>query len=250
MTNRRWPFLTVMLSVLLIMGLSKAPAADKDSCLDCHKDEAFRVQNKMLYDYFQNWKDSIHDLAGVTCADCHGGNPSKEDIKSAHKGNFSPLSSAERASYKLIPDRCGACHEEVLKNFRESGHFTALVKEGAGPHCVTCHGSMNAEVYYTSVVARACQECHNEYTKNRPEVVGEADKILQRINVSRAMRNWVSIYYAEKAPDDVSEINTLYSDVADSWHQFKFTELDGKSEELLSRLKSMVNKGLAEKKKK
>ncbi|UCD34390.1 MAG: hypothetical protein JSU90_08815, partial [Nitrospiraceae bacterium] len=246
----RWSFLFIMVCSFLLITVPGAPAADKDSCLDCHKDEAFRVQNKMLYDYYQNWKDSIHELAGVACSDCHGGNPAKADKDAAHKGNFSPLSSADRESYKLIPGRCGACHEPVLKNFRESQHYTALIKKGSGPHCVTCHGSMNAEVYYTAVVARACQECHNEYTKLSPEVVGEADKILQRINVSRAMRNWVSVYYAEKAPDDVAEINALYSDVADSWHRFSFSDLDRKSEDLLARLKSMVNKKLAERKKK
>jgi formate-dependent nitrite reductase cytochrome c552 subunit len=231
-------------------GLAVPSAYAEDMCIDCHKNEKYRVQNKMLFEYYQNWKDSVHELAGVACIDCHGGDADQKNKDRAHKNNFSSLISADRSTFKIIPERCGKCHESVLSNYTESKHYRALVEKGTGPQCATCHGSMNAEVYYTSVVARSCKECHNEYTKNRPEIVGEADKILHRINVSRALNNWVSIYYSDKEPETVEKMNALYQDVAESWHKFDFTMLDEKSEKLLAGLKSLVNKKLAEKRKK
>ncbi len=235
---------------LLCTGLAAAGAFAKNTCIDCHKDENFRVQNRALFDYYNIWKGSSHELAGVMCEDCHGGNSLKTNKDSAHKGTFLSLTSIEKSTFKVIPQRCGACHEAVLKNFVDSKHYTALLNEGTGPHCATCHGSMNSEVYYTPIVKRACAECHNEYTKNSPEVVGEADKILHRINVSRVFRNWINIHYSDRAPERTEEINGLYRDITNSWHTFDFTKLDEKSENLLNKSKSLVNKAMAEKRKK
>ena len=235
------------LLLLILFSLSSSYAAD--TCNDCHKNDKFRIQNKMLFDYYNNWKDSTHELAGVVCNDCHGGDPAKHDKDEAHKDNFIPLTTTDQSSFKQIPAKCGECHESVLNYYKKSKHYKALVKNETGPMCSTCHGSMNVEVYYTSIVIWTCKECHNEHTGNRPEIVGEADKILQRISVSRAFKNWVSIYYKDTEPVKVSAINKMYQDVADSWHKFDFKQLDEKSEQLLNTLKSLVNTGLAEKKK-
>lgn len=238
--------------IVFFVGLGVQHVYAKDTCIDCHRDDKFRVQNKVLFDYYNNWKDSTHDLSGVTCTDCHGGDPTKTDKDVAHKDGFSSPRVSGEIFYKKIPQTCGSnkCHGDVLKNFIESKHFKALIKEGKGPHCATCHGSVNTEVYYTSIIARTCEACHNEETKNRPEATKSAEKILQRINVSHGYRNWTLIYYSDKEPVTFKEINALYEDIATSWHSFDFEELDEKSQELLNKLKSIVNRGLAEKKKK
>jgi len=240
------PGLIYLIALLVVFAFSYSAAAD--TCVECHKNEKFRIQNKALFDYYNNWKDSIHDLAGVVCKDCHGGNPAKHDKGDAHKGNFNSLTSIDKSSFKQIPVRCGECHQSVLSHYKESKHYKALVEHETGPVCSTCHGSMNVEVYYASIVTWTCKECHNEYTGNRPEIVGMADKILHRINVARAYKNWVSIYYKDTKPKKVSEMKQLYKDVSDSWHKFDFVQLDEKSQQLLSALKSLVNRGLAEKK--
>lgn len=238
-------FLTVF---FVVLGVTHLYA--KDTCIDCHKDDKFRVQSKVLFDYYNNWRDSVHDLSGVTCTDCHGGDPTKTDKDAAHKGNFSSLSDVDKSSFKEIPQRCGKCHDTILKNFVESKHYKALLKEGIGPHCATCHGSVNTEVYYTSIIAKTCVACHNEETKNHPEVAEVADKILHRINVSRIYRNWALTFYSDKEPEKLKEIITLYGNIADSWHRFDFAQLDEKSQELLNKFKSIIRKVLAEKKKK
>ncbi len=244
--NNAYP-VRIMILALFCLSLFCSYAFAVDTCIDCHQDDKFRVQNKRLFDYYNDWKDSVHNLAGVSCSDCHGGNPLKSDKIAAHKDNFSSLSHMDSTVYRKIPDMCGKCHESELSNFRQSKHYKSLFDKGTGPHCVTCHGSMNVEVYYTSVIVRTCQSCHNEYTENMPEVAGEADKVLHRINVSRAFKNWSSLHYSEKEPEKVREINDLYQDVAESWHTFNFEQLDEKSMNLLNMSKTLVNRGLAEK---
>ncbi len=241
--------LFVFLSIFLLGGAAQSVYA-VDTCVDCHKDEKYRVQNKVLYDYYRNWKDSSHDLSGVTCIDCHGGNPEEEDLKSAHKDSFSSLGLGDADAYRKIPEICGKCHHPEFNNFKQSKHYKALLEKGTGPHCVTCHGSMNASVYYTSMISMTCKNCHNEYTGNRPEIVGEADKILHRINVSRSFKNWVTLHFSDIEPEEVQAITQLYNEIAASWHTFDFTRLDDKSEDLLQRLKALVNRALAEKRKK
>lgn len=243
-----YPIALIFLAVFFVMSAVPYTYAE-NTCVDCHKDEKFRVENRSLFEYYRDWKDSVHDLAGVQCTDCHGGNPNERDKKAAHKDHFSSLTATEGASFKLIPPRCGKCHEDVLRNFAESKHYKVLLEKGTGPHCATCHGSMNALVYYTSLVTWTCKECHNEYTKNRPEVAGEADKILHRINVANAFRKWISAYYSDKEPETVKEINAQYKDLANSWHTFNFARLDKNSNALLHRLKSLVNRRLSEKSK-
>jgi len=218
---------------------------EKGWCIECHKDDKFRVQNRILYDYYNNWKGSIHDLSGITCTDCHGGDPAKSDIKTAHGDNFSSLTERDKESFKKIPQICGRCHKAVLKNFVDSKHYKAVLQSGTGPHCATCHGSVNTKVYYASIIGKACRSCHNTETKNLPEISGTAEEILQNINVSRAYRNWALIFYTGKETVKLKEMNALYRDITDSWHKFDFVRLNEKSKELLNGLKSMVNKELS-----
>jgi hypothetical protein len=229
--------------------LAASPLFAHDSCVECHKDVKFRILNKKLFDYYNYWKESTHDIGGVKCTDCHGGSPKKDDKDAAHKKNFLAFRVGENESFKKIPIICGRCHKEELKHFLTSKHYKALREKGAGPHCVTCHGSMNVGIYKASVIGETCSVCHNKEAKNLPEVGITAEKILHNINISRAYRNWVTLYFSEKQPETVKEINTLYDDIIVSWHTFNFEQIDKKSQKLLIDLKALVKKEIAEKKK-
>ncbi len=244
---------TVIMKLVFLMvfflGASVSYIDAEDKCVECHKDIKFKIQNPVLFKYYNNWKNSTHDIEEIACQNCHGGDPTKSNKENAHMDNYSSLSSIKESSFKDIPQRCGECHEGVLNNFVESKHYKVLIESGTGPHCATCHGSVNANVYYTSVISRTCKGCHNEYTENRPEIVGEADKILHRINVSRAFKNWILINFENKDTAQADDMLALYNNVAESWHKFDFEELDEKSQDLLDKIKSLRNITLAEKKK-
>ena len=234
--------------VFLLTGLMVPFTYAKDTCTDCHKDEKFRVQNMKLYVYYNNWKDSAHDVEKVKCFNCHGGNPKATDKDESHKNSFSSFRADDKDSFKIIPRRCGKCHKKVFVNFMKSKHYKALVKEGKGPNCVTCHGSMNTQIYRASAIADTCAFCHNEETKNLPEAGKIAEKTLHNINISTAYRGWVLKHYT--GVEDAKKLNKRFKDIANSWHMFDFKETDKKVDSLLSDLKSLVKKGLAEKREK
>jgi hypothetical protein len=242
--------------IVLSFGFLIPRASAGNTCLDCHKDEKFRIQNKKLYDYVNLWKDSIHEINGTLCVDCHGGDPSKTDKDEAHKRAFSSLDPDIPVNYKKISLICGRCHKEILKNFINSKHYKSLRSnivgryKGVGPNCVTCHGSMNTGIYEAHNVAKGCEVCHNEETKNNPQTGRKAEDTLSHINFMRAYRQWIELYYEDKKPAMVKEVNTLYKDMVLSWHQFNFERIDEKSKELLYKLKAIYRTRLAEKKKK
>jgi len=239
MKSMRLSFFVVMVSILYVLIIN-TNAFSADQCVECHKDEKFRIQNKKVFDYFNEWKGSIHDTAGVTCKDCHGGDPAKAGKEEAHANNLSPADLSSMVYYKNIPETCGKCHEAVYDNFIKSTHYKVLKKAGRGPVCTTCHGSLVTDVYYTSIVLSTCVMCHNQQTQNHPEVINAAEQILHRLNVSRGYMKWTSKYYKDK-PAELIRLNALYQKISDSWHQFDFATIEKDSNKLLSEVKTLFH---------
>ncbi len=223
---------------LLVAWLLPATAAFADACVDCHKNPNFRTQNKKLYDYYNDWIVSTHKKAGVSCADCHGGDPNASEAEAAHNGGFLPGNPGSQVHFKQLPTTCGKCHQAAYQQFTRSKHYKALMNEQEAPHCATCHGSINSKVYYTSIVDPTCRSCHNDKHNELPDVGDQAEEILQRLNIAKAYMGWTELYYKEKNwPAGIDEYKTEYQDIADAWHRFKLAETDDVSTQLLSRLK-------------
>ncbi len=243
--------LKIIFFAAFIICLTAPDVYSKDYCDNCHKDVKFRVQNKVLYDYYNYWRDSVHETARIVCTDCHGGDETKADKDAAHKSkNFTSLHALGDSAYKKIPEVCGKCHKEVLKNYLDSKHYKLLMQDKNSPNCVTCHGSMNTEVYETHNIAKGCSSCHNEKRKETPEVGENAENLLTHINFIRAYRKWVEINYSDEQPDMVKNINKQYKDIVYSWHQFNFSQMSEKTMALLIDLRATVKKGMAEKREK
>jgi nitrate/TMAO reductase-like tetraheme cytochrome c subunit len=236
--------ITGLCSVGLVMAvcLVSGRAADVDQCVQCHQDPAFRVQNKKLFDYFLQWKGSVHDEAGVSCNDCHGGDPSAPEKGRAHEGVLRPTDEKSRVFYQNIPKTCGECHAEVYGNFIQSRHYQVLMDKEGGPNCVTCHGSLNSEIFLSTPVVKTCSQCHNAETGNHPEIVELAERILHRMNVAGMYRKRTTLHYdAVDQPEVMKPTEKLYVEIARSWHQFDFEETDRDSEALLLELRSLYN---------
>ena len=82
--------IAVAIVSLLVMALpvprarSAEASSGGNSCESCHRDPDFLVTNKKLYDYYQQWQDSVHHQEEVTCDDCHGGNAQVAGKEEAH----------------------------------------------------------------------------------------------------------------------------------------------------------------------
>lgn len=140
--------------------------------------------------------------------------------------------------------------KEVLENYVKSKHYKLLMQEKNSPNCVTCHGSMNTEVYEAHNIAKGCSSCHNEKTKETPKVGENAENLLTHINFIRSYKKWIDTNYSDEQPDMVEDINKQYKDIVFSWHQFDFKNLDEKTMKLALDLRAIFKKGMAEKRKK
>ena len=234
------------LMMILALTLAGAAAGAEQGCVTCHSDPSFLVRNKKLYDYFQNWKLSLHSQEGVSCANCHGGNPKRADKKAAHaKG---PMGAAARSSpinYRNIPRTCSRCHEQYYDHFRRSAHFRQLTeaKNGeAAPNCVTCHGSVNTTVLSVHTVAGACGRCHNQKTGNHPGIPGRAEAVL---NTFLSIHRYYRYITLRGEPEDVRSfsrvVDPLIQEIKEDWHKSDLDRIEEQTKDLLRLLKVKRN---------
>jgi hypothetical protein len=219
---------------------------DKSSCVECHADPKFLVQNKKLYDYFQAWQVSIHMQTGVTCSDCHGGNPKTKTKEAAHGSE--PLRASDAASpinYRNIPATCAKCHNTIYEKYRQSKHFEhlkATAQEEQGPNCVTCHGSLNTRVLTVANVRQACQRCHNERTQNSPEIPAQAESVLNNfLSIDRYYRFVATRSTPEDAKSFAQFVDPVIKRLKADWHTFDIDAIDEKTHDLVQFMKVRRN---------
>jgi hypothetical protein len=156
---------------LLAAGISFAVAvassrAAEPSCLACHEDQAGPHAT------------SAHARAGISCVDCHGGNPKAEDIEAHLTDDFHRPENKQQ-----IAESCARCHSDVrrmnpyglptdqLERYKTSRHGEKLFGEGdqrvAG--CTDCHGvhdilkpdSPDSRVHPRNI-PQMCGSCHSD----------------------------------------------------------------------------------------
>lgn len=230
---------------LLLLGLLMPPLQleaepTTDSCAGCHRNPNFLVQNKKLYEYYQDWKLSVHSEAGVTCSDCHGGDPAALDKAAAHRGHISGSEQGSAVNFRNIPETCGQCHEEILAAYRKSLHFDHLAandQEQQGPNCVTCHGSMAVSVLDGTNVEAACARCHNRKTLNHPNVPADAQEILNRLYSIHRLHRYVSVRLETDEMEFLERIDERISQLAVQWHTFDLCSIDRRTRNIVDRLR-------------
>jgi len=223
------------LAILLLSGPVMA-----DECMDCHRDPDFRVTHPKLYDYFQEFDASVHGVAGLTCADCHGGDTTTTDMEKAHEGVLEPV------RYDRIPDTCGNCHVEQRQAFITSDHYKKLLGKGIAPNCATCHGAMEMDFIFVTRVKSTCLFCHNEETGIHPGVPAEADYVLNKINVIKGYRSYVNAHLADN--DRKAELNRRYDELTARWHRFDLQDAEQITQALLGDYRKAKKQALRDRK--
>jgi hypothetical protein len=234
------------MTVLVLFGVLIPPLhglggeAVQDSCVGCHANADFLVRNKKLYDYYQDWELSVHRDAGVTCSDCHGGDPAAPDKEAAHQGRISESEHTSTVSFQNIPETCGHCHEDILAAYRSSLHSDHLVTHGQerqGPNCVTCHGSMAVSILDETNVEAACARCHNRKTQNHPEVPGDAREILDRFLSINRLHRYISVRLEPDEAGFLEKVDARMDQLAIQWHTFDLCSIDRGTRNLVELLR-------------
>jgi nitrate/TMAO reductase-like tetraheme cytochrome c subunit len=161
-------------------------------CIQCHGSE-------MMKPAFRNipgeWRQSWHNQNGVSCNDCHGGDPADAAMAMSPERGF-----VGTPKYRDVPEFCGKCHIGILKNYLESGHGKALKASGRGPNCVTCHGSHGIQKASIDIInEQRCSQCHTyERAGTMKQALFETERKIQ--DIRRALKKLSSqgIYTGEE----------------------------------------------------
>ena len=195
---------------------------------------------------------SPHREAGITCEQCHGGEPGKSVKREAHVGVLGVSDPKSRVFYRNQPETCGKCHAPVVSQFTRSAHYKALHGDVAAPDCSTCHRAMNRKPYFHDIVENACRSCHSDTVSGQQQsVVDQAHEILHRLNIAKGYLGWTTVYYQSKGwPDDTQQkltsLREKYHDILATGHSFDLPKSDRASIELLTELKLIFRQAWSE----
>lgn len=157
---------------LIFVFTSSSLCAETDNCIECHSGV-----NEEIVEAFQN---DVHSRNGLSCADCHGGNPAIDD-ESSMDPKYGFIGAPMK---KEQPGFCGKCHSDpvFMRNYNPSlptdqvakywtsGHGIKLKKgDSKVATCANCHNAHNilpsnapkSSVYPPNVPA-TCATCHSD----------------------------------------------------------------------------------------
>jgi len=140
---------TLILLCLLLLPLGATAQEAATVCLQCHS-----AQTGLGGKSVPLWQASFHAENGISCHDCHGGDP-KDPVNAM---------SPERGFLGVpkdigVPAFCGRCHVGILDDYLRSAHGRALGK--GGPTCVTCHNGHDIKKVSLELInEKSCSRCH------------------------------------------------------------------------------------------
>ncbi|NIM70643.1 MAG: hypothetical protein GTN86_08465 [Xanthomonadales bacterium] len=238
-------YLKAVLGLVVLPAMSLAGAWAANSCIDCHSDPNYFVQDRKLHDYYQDWIKSPHKEAGLTCDFCHSGDPAAAGKEAAHNTILKVTDPESRLFFKNLPETCGSCHPDKLAQFKLSKHFKALMEDRTAPSCTTCHSAMRPRPDYRDIVKQSCHTCHfDDNPQALPLVADRADEFLHRLNIGKVYLAWVTMYYEEQSwpgetREEVGAITSKYNDAVARVHRFDLATMDESSAEILAELEGM-----------
>lgn len=158
----------IRILILVFAFFSFSFSQTKDGCYNCHK-EMVGDRATELY------PGDVHFKLGISCADCHGGDRTSDDME---------IAMSKERGFMGIPKGneiisiCLRCHSdgEIMKKFnskidvKQFSFFRASVHgKSEITTCVTCHGVHNIKkvsdprspVYPTNEI-KLCSRCHSD----------------------------------------------------------------------------------------
>lgn len=157
---------------LLLLAPWSFAAPAHDGCYTCHAALGDTPSKEFRTD--------VHHLMGISCAGCHGGDPSSDDMDIA-MGKAAGFLGVPKGD--TISARCAACHADEKKmqaygsklpvnqyaNLKESVHGQPSISgKGSIAQCTTCHhahGILRVDDPHSPVsrgnVVALCASCHS-----------------------------------------------------------------------------------------
>lgn len=146
----------------------------KSTCLDCHSglDQPIGIAQ-------DQYAADVHAIKGLTCANCHGGDPKADDPEKAMNRAAGFKGHIDK---KQVPELCGKCHGDAayIRQYNPSLRTDQFAQYGTSQHgkrlasgdtkaavCTDCHGvhgirpaSDTRSPVHPLNVAKTCSRCH------------------------------------------------------------------------------------------
>ncbi len=138
-------FLVGLASVLFLVVLPSARADTPNTCLDCHS--ALDAPLNVSADAYAA---NIHAQKGLTCASCHGGDPTSTDNAMSPKAGFKG-----KITRQQVPELCGKCHSDAayMRQYNPSLRTDQLAQ-----YHTSVHGKKLAA---GDTKVAVCTDCHS-----------------------------------------------------------------------------------------
>ncbi len=167
-----------------------APPAHPNTCVNCHGD------------VLEEQASDVHRSAGLTCVDCHRGDPLSED----QQKSMSPARGFIGKPMAIaVANLCGGCHSDIehmrvvnprlptdqLAQYRTSQHGKLALKGNTKvATCVSCHGFHGvrsvkdpASPASKGRIIETCTGCHNaDYMKGFSIPTDQLEKYEQSVH--------------------------------------------------------------------
>ncbi|MEE9554051.1 MAG: cytochrome c3 family protein [candidate division Zixibacteria bacterium] len=170
----------LILLIFVVAGFTTA-RAKSSSCVDCHLSSDWVSDTTIVSDYMSG---DIHFKMGLSCDDCHGGDPKRGFEEGDPDLAMDPLKGYKAPpSRTATPDFCDRCHSDIeymkrynprlptdqLKLYKTSVHGKQLyrTRDTKVAVCTDCHGVHNIlpssdsrSMIYHNNVPETCRKCH------------------------------------------------------------------------------------------
>jgi len=131
-------------------------ASANDTCQECH--QALGGDSEKLV---ENFAHDVHALRGLSCVDCHGGDPKDSEMTAMDpaKGFHGHVVRNQ------IPPLCGSCHSDAsyMRRFNPNIPTDQYTK-----YLVSQHGKLNAQGDQKVAVCTSCHGVHGIRSKTDP----------------------------------------------------------------------------------
>ena len=156
-----------------------AETPDIDTCVSCHLELG---DDKELIEPVHLMERDIHSRQGLSCADCHGGDPTSDDEDDSMDEDAGFIGMPDKGD---MPQFCGKCHSDAeyirqynpalrvdqVALYQTSVHGRLLRQEGDEnvASCIDCHSAHGIlpaadprSSVYAANVPQTCARCHGD----------------------------------------------------------------------------------------
>jgi hypothetical protein len=147
----------ITLVAVLVLPIAVQAETKADSCIECHQQfetDATAPTQAMAHD--------VHIQRGLSCADCHGGDPASADQAAAMNSAKGFIARPARTD---IPQFCARCHADpaYMRRYNPNLPTDQYLK-----YLSSQHGKGNSAGDHDVAICTSCHEAHGVRSKKDP----------------------------------------------------------------------------------